>query len=249
VNECLRAQLAELATVHKGLINIEERAGITVVSGALTFDSTPSCLEQIIDSFEVEMRVPQSYPKDLPDVVETGGRIEEGYPHRNPGVGTMCLGAPVQVRLAFMEEPTILGFVNRLVVPFLYGFAYWYRHDEHPFGELEHGNAGIAQYYRRRLGLADDLAVLSFLGYLFEHGFRGHHDCPCGSRRKLRACHGNVARELLRAHTDFTFAKDIMLLFALCHERAKLKQLTIPNPVMDRMLRIHGRLKKATAIR
>jgi SEC-C motif len=246
VNEDLRVQLAELAAVHKGLINIEERDGFTIVSGALTFDATPAGLEQIIDSFDIEIRIPHSYPDDLPEVTETAGRIDGSYSHRNPAVGTMCLAAPVQVRLTFLEQPSLLGFVNRLTIPYLYGFAYWYRHGVHPFGELEHGHEGIAQYYKRRLGLANDVAVLEFLSYLLEHGFRGHHDCPCGSGKKLRACHGDAMRTLLPALAESALADDMMKVSDVCFGKQKKGELQIPASLLARLHKLVDREKKAS---
>ena len=246
MNDGLRTELRELATVHTGLIRTNESDQVVVVSGTLTFDATPSGLERIVDAFEIEIRVPSSYPKDLPEVVETGGRIEAGYPHRNAVVGTMCLAAPVEARLTFLQQPSLLGFINRLVVPYLYGFAYWYRHGKHPFGELAHGDDGIAQYYRNSLSLHDDLAVLDFLSYVFEHGYRGHHDCPCRSGKRMRDCHGMLLRRLLSAHTAETLAKDVMLMFVLCSEKTKRGCPPIPASTMDRLQRLHECLRKAT---
>ena len=128
----LREQIAELKGVHKGLTHIVEHDAETLVSGALGFEASAEGLETIVGTFDVELTIPHLFPDRLPWVKEIGGRIRTDYEHLNPD-GTMCLGVPIEQRRVFFEQPTLLGFVDRLLVPYLYGYCFWSKHGHHPF--------------------------------------------------------------------------------------------------------------------
>ena len=168
--------------------------------GALPFEASSEGRETIADIFEIDLTVPRDYPTALPWVRETGGRICEAYHHVFTN-GKLCLAVPVEERLRFRRDPCLRGFVTNLVVPYCYGYCYWERHGVHPFGEREHGGEGIARFYIDWLGLPGEVQALEVALHLAQHGYRGHHDCPCGSGAKLRDCHGAAVLELHRSHT------------------------------------------------
>ena len=116
------------------------------LSGSLPFVTQPDGFEEIYACFMVELCIPESYPDELPTARETAGVIKESYEHVNPD-GTLCLCVPIDARLIFHKAPNLLGFGNNIVIPFLYGYCYWEKHNVHPFGEQQHGPAGVVQYY------------------------------------------------------------------------------------------------------
>jgi hypothetical protein len=244
VREDLRQQIIELSGVHKGLTNIVERDVETIVSGTLPFEASADGLETIRESFAIELIVPHSFPNALPRVKEIGGRIVADYEHRNPG-GTLCLAVPVEQRRVFFEQPTLLGFVNRLVIPYLYGYCFWKKHGRHPFDEAAHGYEGILRHYIDTLGLHDDLAALGVICFLFEHGYRGHHECPCGSGLRVRACHGPALRALHEHHTPQTLRNDFIAIFEICYTKIQSGQLSFPQPLRLQLVRLLSRFKPA----
>ena len=139
-------EIAELQSVHTGLEKTGGSSGEVVLEGVLAFEVEPEGLASITDSFEISIRIPDVYPDDLPRVTETGGKIEKNYEHVFTS-GTLCVGVPIEMQRIFSQQPTLLGFVNKLVVPYLYGYCYWKMNGEHPFGERRHGGEGIIQYY------------------------------------------------------------------------------------------------------
>ena len=213
-------EVAELQSVHKGLEKTEGSSGEVVLEGVLPYEAEPEGLMSITDSFEISMRIPDVYPDDLPLVTETGGRIENNYEHVFTS-GTLCLGVPIEMRRVFSQQPTLLGFINKLVVPYLYGYCYWKKYSEHPFGERRPGGEGIIQYYIEQLHLNDEFTALAFIRFLYEHGYRGHERCPCGSGRKVLKCHGPTLRALHREYTPQLLHED--LLFAQEHLVAKFE--------------------------
>lgn len=242
MREDLRQQIVELSDVHKGLMNIVERDAETIVSGMLPFEASSDGLETIRESFEIELIIPHGFPDAVPRVKEIGGRIGADYEHRNPG-GTLCLAVPVEQRRVFFEQSTLLGFVNRLVIPYLYGYCFWKKHGRHPFDEAAHGYEGILRHYVDTLGLCDDLATLAVICFLFEHGYRGHHECPCGSGLRVRACHGPALRALHEHHTPQTLRNDFVAIFEMCYTKFQNGQLSFPQPLRLQLVRLLNRFK------
>lgn len=242
MTEEIRRQIVELTEVHAGLSNLTELDHETVLSGTLPFEASADGFETITDSFEIELSIPHAFPDILPRVKETAARIERSYPHINRD-GMLCLAVPVEQRRILLEQPSLLGFVNRLVIPYLYGYCYWKQHGKHPFAEQAHGEEGIVQHYIDTLHLADELAVLAVVCFLYEHGYRGHHSCPCGSGLKVRKCHGPALRSLHQHHTPQTLRHDFTSVFEVCFGKFQADQLSFPTPLRNQILRILGRIK------
>lgn len=238
----LEQQIAELQGVHKGLTSRTELGGQVLLAGALPFEASAAGLETIADSFEIELAIPPDYPRALPVVRERAERIAPDYSHRYTN-GALCLGVPVEERRLFLAQPTLLGFVNRLVVPYLYGYCFWRKHGRHPFDEAAHGEDGIVQHYLATLHLTSPTQAMAALGYLTEYGFRGHHSCPCGSKQRVRGCHGTELLGLQQAHTSESLSKDYATLAGFCFAKEKAGVLEIPLELQHQFVRIFPRIK------
>ena len=233
----LAAEIGELLEVHKELKKTTENKCEVVLSGTLLFEAEPDGLAAITDSFEIEMLISDTYADELPRVSEKGGKIDSNYEHLFTD-RTLCLGVPVEMRRIFAQQPSLLGFVNRLVVPYFYGYCHWKEYGEHPFGEQKHGGEGIIQYYTDMLNLDDEVTALTFICFLYEHGYRGHHDCPCGSGRKIRKCHGPTMRDLHSHHTPSTRYHDLNLALEFCHRKCSDEKLVFPDKLKKQINRI-----------
>ena len=214
----IRKEICELKQTYKGLTDISHRKQETIIKGPLSFEASFDEFPVIIDCFDIELVIPDSYPEVLPVVRETGGRIDQDYEHLNQD-GTLCLTTPIEKRLFFLEQESLLGFVNLLVVPYLYGYSCWKKYGQHPFGERIHGIEGIVQYYREELRLGNNLNILAMLAFLFEFGYRGHHPCPCGGGLKVRECHSETLLKLHKYHSKHTLENDFLCLLSLCLEK------------------------------
>ena len=63
---------------------------------------------EIIDSFELIIIVPTSFPRELPKVTEIANRIpRDGNHHVNPD-GTLCLGSPLRLLSLISGNPDII---------------------------------------------------------------------------------------------------------------------------------------------
>ncbi|MCY3818131.1 MAG: hypothetical protein OXH52_02035 [Gammaproteobacteria bacterium] len=246
VTLALEGQIAELVSAYPQLAVVRRRQAETTIAGPLAFEAAPDDLEAISVSFDIELTVPHTFPKRLPRATETGGRIRGAdYEHVFTD-GTLCLGVPIQQRRVLSEQPTLLGFVERLLIPYLYGFCFWRKHGRHPFGEAAHGPEGILQHYLDLLGLDDPLAVLGAIRLLCERGYDARQRCPCGSGRRVRDCHRAALRGLHNHHTPETLRTDFRAIYDACHQRFQRGQLSFPRPMRRQLHRLLKRLQRPT---
>ena len=237
MTEFMETQIADLTAVHKGLMEIAQHETEMVLAGTVPFIASYDGLETISATFDIELTIPSDFPEKLPRVKETGGQISADYDHLDPG-GTLCLAVPIEQRRVFLEDPTLLGFVNRLVIPYLYGYCYFRKHGHHPFKEAAHGYEGILDHYKDSLGLREDLSALKVICVLLEYGYRGHHDCPCGSGQTVRTCHGPKLLALHQTHNVETLRGDFRAIFGVCFLKFQNGELSIPKPLRDQLQRI-----------
>ncbi len=185
-------QFNELKEKYTGLNLSEDFPGRWAIRGVLDFKIIHEIT--IEDSFDLLIKIPRDYPDSPPSVQETGGRIPKTY--HTLYDGTLCLESPVNVKLVFFRKPTLLNFVDKLVVPYFYNFLYLQKYGKLPAGEFSHGPMGILESYLELLKVSEIPQVFGLLKILADNSYRGHIICPCGSGKKLRDCHGTTLREL-----------------------------------------------------
>jgi len=183
-----------------GLVISPHGGNGVVLSGMLKFNARVKGREPIADIYEVDIHVPEKFPKDLPTVRERGNRIPRKY-HTNRD-GTLCLGSPVRLHLKVHKGTTILKFIDRCVVPYLAGYSHYERTGgELLFGDLDHGDKGLIKDYMDLLHVNSKDACIEMLRLLGMRRRRANKEqCPCGSGRRVRCCHNrtlNPLRKLL----------------------------------------------------
>jgi hypothetical protein len=181
------------------------------IRGNLDFEAITSGQESlIVDRFELEISVPEGFPRKLPSVYETAGRIprQPAY-HVNPD-GSLCLGSRLRLILQLSAEPTMSGFARRCLIPYLFGISHKLNTGKWPFGELDHGLRGELLDCRELFGVANVEQVKLTLKYL---GMKKRHAnkllCPCGCGRRLGACPFNRRIARFRTLCDRTWFRSL----------------------------------------
>ena len=192
-----RWKLAELLTAHPDLSLKPITNGQVRLSGLLSFSADAKGRERIDDAYEVEIKVPHGFPQKLPLAKETGGRIPKDF-HRNSD-GNLCLGSPARQQLELKKCPTLPGFVNSCVIPYLYGFSYREKYGSLPFGELDHGMKGLRSDLAGLFGISDEVAAekMARLAGMKKRDANKRR-CPCGGGRRLGKCHNRHVNSLRR---------------------------------------------------
>lgn len=183
-----RWKIGDLLREQPGLRLAPSSNGEVRVAGTIRFVAAKPGLEEIEDSFEVQIAIPRSFPRDLPVVREVGGRIPSNF-HTNDD-GGLCLGSPTRQLLAVRSAPTVPAFLKKCVIPYLYGFSYHARHGVMPFDELAHGLQGLRDDFRFLFGVETDEAALEMLRLAgLKKRVANKANCPCDSGCRLGKCH------------------------------------------------------------
>jgi hypothetical protein len=201
-----RWRLGDLLLQHPGLGIVPSSDNGLVLAGELNFILRGPAHAPIEDTYAVEMQVPSSFPRRLPGVKETGGRIPEDF-HKLEG-NLLCLAAPTELRLRLTASPTLPTFVNRFVIPYLFGYSYFARHGVMPFGELDHGARGIRQHLAELFSAPSSTGVERFMLLAsLKKRVANKRACPCGSGRRLGRCH-NRSVNRVRARFGPAWCRD-----------------------------------------
>ena len=179
------------------------------LGGRFEFVAQAEGLERIEDSFDLELLIPSAFPRAVITVKEIGERIPRSF-HTNPNQ-TLCLGTPTRLRLIAVETASIPGFVDKALVPYLYGFLYYQRHHRMPFDELAHGAPGLLEDFASLFGANGAAAVIQFIRLTgMKRRVANKKPCPCGSGSRLGRCHnrnvnhlrGALGRQWFLRHTS-----------------------------------------------
>jgi len=164
----------------------------------------------IRDSYEIDVEF-ISKPQNLfPEVRETGGRIQkiranfnitdirELHVNENQN-NTICLCPKPELFLRYPNGLEIVDFFNALILPYFYGLSYFEKHKEWPRGSYGHGDVGIFEFYydyRDKMDInliikcVESLSERKSMEYLQSKGkIKGHRECICGSKLKIKKCH------------------------------------------------------------
>jgi len=142
-----------------------------------------------VDRYEIELRLPPDFPDSIPVVRETGGKIPWKYDrHVNPDNGEACPIVPEEWLLS-PDHDSLVNFLDCPLRNFFMGQSLVEQGDPWPFGGRSHGIDGLFEAYGELLGTTDRGATFRYLTCLSNNRIKGHWECPCGSKKKLRNCH------------------------------------------------------------
>lgn len=207
--------VGDLLLGHPGLALVPSPDARIIIAGDLCFRVQGPHGDPIADAYEVEIHVPRGFPEDFARVWETGGRIPESYHKLHDG--SLCLGAPGELRLRLLLAPRLLTLTEHFVIPYLYGFSFYTRAGVMPFGELAHGDAGLLDHFADLFGVGTRRAAQELVRLAgMKRREANKRPCPCGSGWRLGRCHHrrvNRMRDrlgqkwLAREYTRFTRAE------------------------------------------
>lgn len=145
---------------------------------------------EITDSYELEIKIPEKFPCALPIVKELNGKIERNKENHVNGDNSLCLGSPIGQLLKLKSNPTLTGFAESCLVPYLYSHSHRQKFKSgFIFGELGHNVYGILDDYRTLFGLNSDSRVIKSISLIGMNKSKAEKQiCPCGCNKKLSRC-------------------------------------------------------------
>ena len=160
------------------------------LNGKFRFKASVPNKEEIEDTYFLKIFIPNDFPKDLPIVWETDGKIPhiDDF-HVNPDK-TLCLGSPLRLLQIVHNNPSLTGFSEKCLVPFLYAISYKRKNGGNLIlGELPHGEKGMLEDYSVLLGLDDKNQIKKAIKLLgIKKNKANKNLCPCGCGLRLGAC-------------------------------------------------------------
>ena len=191
-----------------------------VLTGNVTLDKTYNDVP-LYETYNLKILVPNTFPSSSPSVFNIGDSMPPGFDHFLND-GSFCLGAQCEIRSFLDEHPTVLEFLDELLMSFLYSASFFRLYGTFPFGERSHGTAGIIEAYKDRYRVEDDRLLAQLLLILIgEVPYRGHHLCPCGSGKILRNCHGRPVLKDIQSNYLEEYKMDAFRILISLYESAE----------------------------
>jgi len=163
-----------------------------LIAGDYHFQAKPENGELISDQFFIKVLVPVTFPSQLPIVWEDGSRIpKKASWHINVGTDcSICLGGGLSLRLVAREHPSLTGYLENALVPYLYAVCIRERHGgSFIFAELSHGGEGLIEEVRDLLVLPSDRAAIEVIHLLsLKKRVANKMPCPCGCKKRFGIC-------------------------------------------------------------
>lgn len=173
----------------------------------------------IEDSYRLSIRLPQAFPRELPQFFELGGRIPRDPDHHVvPKDGSLCLGSPLRLYFIAKSANDFTDFVQQTLVPYLYAISQFEKTGKSfPFGELKHGKAGLLEDYVELLQLRSPQQVGCTLSLLaMKKRLANKKPCPCDCGSRLGVCpYNKTVRQLRKRHGRAVFKRELSYLRTL----------------------------------
>jgi hypothetical protein len=218
------SEIAALLVRYPGLRLVPSASMGLRVEGMLRFCANGKKTEVIEDGYDVRIEAPENFPQRMALAWETGGRIPPDY-HKLTN-GALCLGSRVRLRLQMGESPSLLRFVERCVIPYLYGYSYSVKHGAPPFGELAHGELGSLQDLAGLLGVEDLTRAFRYCTLAAAKRRRANkRPCPCGSGRQLGRCHSRRVNALRKRVGRTVLASEMKTIALAFREQSRRKRV------------------------
>ena len=181
--------LTEFLADYPGMSLQPTRSNQTIIRGQFHFKANRSDIATK-DTFELEMLIDSRFPRTIPEIRETAGKIPKTGDYHVNQDGILCLGSYLRIKKALFDAPNLVSFTEEFLVPYLFNVSIKLRNGgEFVTGELAHGRAGIIYDYMEMFDLskADQIIyALELLGT--KKRMANKKMCPCGCGLRLGQC-------------------------------------------------------------
>ena len=161
-----------------------------ILEGDFSFSTRYKEYPNIDETYKIRIEILDNFPFDIPTVQELKEKIpRDGNHHVNPDK-TLCLGSPIKLLYLLHKKPTMEGFVEYCLIPFLYAVSLKIKHDiDYVFGELSHGDEGIINDYSSMFDVKGKDEVQNILEMLcLNKRVANKKPCPCKCGNRLGKC-------------------------------------------------------------
>lgn len=190
-------------------LRLEKEDDILIWKGEINFDSVYKGY-RIIDSFQCNIFILPNYPAKIPLFQEIGGRTEKIAEkwqiedlrdlHCAPKYHVACLCVRQEEKIKFPQGSSLLDFIDKLALPYLFALAYFEDYGKWPWKTYSHGVLGILEYYgNNEVKLNIDEIIKDFRQDKYWRKYRKYlmkwqdtRLCICGSKKLFSECHSEA---------------------------------------------------------
>ena len=175
------------------LLKISENEKEYIIEGiykyALEFNG---CISQ--GNREVKFIILKNFPNSIPTfyVFDYPDDVEHIYTD-----GSVCLATIGEMINFLNKNASLLAFIDKFINSFIFTLDWFEKYKTYPFGDRKHGYKGLLDYYLNDLNLTiEQYEKMVFM--IYDSEYRGHSQCFCGSKKKLRDCHGGYILPIIK---------------------------------------------------
>ncbi|HHT9706117.1 hypothetical protein SDB85_11260 [Legionella pneumophila serogroup 8] len=140
--------------------------------------------------YKIKIIIPSDYPQTIPKIFEIDNLIPKKIErHFNPADNSACLFVKPERWKHWPLGSGIDVFLNGPVKDFFFSQTYYDLTGIWPFGEYNHGDLGIIEYFLKFLNLTNVLSLYEFFPYIDLMKPEKRLLCPCRSGIRFRQCH------------------------------------------------------------
>ena len=193
-------------------IRSTQGGSILTLAGTFDFSAKSGESEEVTDSYRLLISVPDCFPRDIPEVKEIENKIPRNGEYHVNSDDTLCLGSRLRLLLQISLRPTLSGFAEVCLVPYLYAVSYKIKFGgKFLFSELQHGIPGELYDYVDLFGLKEPEQVSAVLRLLaMKKRLANKYPCPCGCGRRLGKCTFNDKLKGFRDLADRNWFKSLV---------------------------------------
>lgn len=179
--------VVELQELYPDLQILEEMEDLFTLEGSICVNRKNSEFT-LFKEYKVRILIYKD-DNELPQVYDIGCQIDSEYSHRYED-GKLCLDTDTTIRIRYENGMDLCSWMQEFVEAFYFSYEYFRRNGEYPFGERKHGCDGVLETYGEYFRVTGKDDALNCLKYIVARGYSGHDQCPCGSGKYIRKCHG-----------------------------------------------------------
>ncbi|MFZ2906281.1 MAG: hypothetical protein WAZ98_08770 [Cyclobacteriaceae bacterium] len=172
---------------------------------------------KIWESYQVEIRGSQDYPKAFPKLFEVGNafpKIAEWHVYTDDG--SCCCDVTPNELLLCKNGLHVLNFIQQFAIPYFANQKHRELEGYYLYGEYSHGILGRIEFYQNKLKAKSPVELIRMLELIIPGFYPGRTEyCPFCHKVKFRKCHRDVFKELASIRTFINYDLQILKPFFL----------------------------------
>jgi hypothetical protein len=205
--EIIQEEFEQLKKVFPKLTNITIEADHAVIAGEIDIIDINGYLW---DTYKIEIIIFLSYPNSLPQLVETGKKIERHIDWHVSSKGICCLGTTAKIYRVLGRDINLLNWFEKFAYPFLANHHYRLETGNYANGEFSHGAKGLIEDYSELFEINDALQVTQYLKCLIGNKVLSKNiKCFCNSGKLYKRCYMLNRKEHFKGIPEFVVKMDL----------------------------------------